>query len=190
MKRIAILLLALPLLCLSCIKKEETVQDNKKNAQTYFSIKEFAKDQWNTYNGQPLGILKIATVNGNTDSVYTNAMDMDLGYILKIFLESDIGDPKYVGKYSFSNFADASTSTINYYYEAKDPKLFTQKLHIMVDNVTMVVRSIYIETQKNSSLNTVTRKLFYQPLEVISIQEYETSKVGETKKMIVEYKFI
>lgn len=189
MKQYATILLVLPLLFSACIKKEAKKKvDN--NGQTYFSIRDFAKDQWKTYNGQPFGILKTVNVNGNVDSVYTNAIDMDLGYVLKVFVASDISDPEMLGKYKFSKFADATTSTVNFYYEAKDPELFTKKLHIMVDNETMVVKSIYIETEKSTSLNTVTRKLFYQPVETISIQEYETSKVGDTKKMVVEYKFI
>lgn len=192
MKQFATILLVLPLLFSACFKKEAKKKTDKvdTNGQTYFSIRDFAKDQWKTYNGQPFGILKTVNVNGSVDTVYTNAMDMDLGYVLKVFVESDISSPEMLGKYRFSRFADASTSTINFYYEAKDKGLFTKKLHIMVDNVTMVVKSIYIETEKSTNLNTVTRKLFYQPVETISIQEYETSKVGDTKKMVVEYKFI
>lgn len=191
MRHIVLVFMALCLTISSCsLQKKDEANTPNADQGTYFSIRDYARDQWNIYKGQPLGVLKTVNVNGTVDSVLQSAMNMDLGYILSVFVASDISDPKFLGKYKFSKFSDATTSTINFYYEATDPDLFTRKLHIMADNVTFVVTSIYIETQKKSSLNTVNQKLFYQPAELISIQEYETSKVGETKKMIIDYKFI
>lgn len=191
MRHLLLVLLTLSLTFSACVQKKTDVSQPQDSSQgTYFSIRDYARDQWNVYRGQPFGVLKTVNVNGTVDSVLGSALDMDLGYILSVFTASDISDPKFLGKYKFSKFGDATTSTINFYYEATDPDVFTRKLHIMADNVTFVVTSVYIETQKKSSLNTVNQKLFYQPAELISIQEYETSKVGETKKMIIDYKFI
>ncbi len=157
---------------------------------TYFSIKQFIVDQWNTYHGQPYSIQKITYLNGKSDTVMLHALSMDWAPIFKVFFETDISDPKYLGRYRFTMFEDNATITNNYYYEAKDDKLFTRKFQISADEFTNKVRSIYVETEKKSRWNTVTQKLFYIPVKTISIQEYEWSTGAEPKEMRIEYHFL
>lgn len=179
-----ILLLFIPgLLLISCSKKKP---DNiNPEAGTYFSIRQFAADQWNTFRGQHFGMEKIVQFNGKTDSSLTTAFDMDWAAVLKPFFESDISDPKFLGQYNFSTFKDDATFTINLYYEAKNDKLFTRKLMISVDDVTAKVKSIYIETESSN----IQRKLFYLPVRLISIQEFE--KDGPvTKELKIDYRFL
>lgn len=172
------------LLFVSCGKKK-TGESETLSDKTYFSIKQFARDQWNTYRGQPFGIEKFVSLNGKTDSVLTNAFDLPWSSIFQPFFESDISDPKFLGQYNFSSFKDDATYTLNLYYEAKDDKLFTRKLMISVDDVTAKVKSIYIETEGDN----ITRKLLYIPVKIISIQEFEQS-AGEPKELRIEYRFL
>ena len=109
---------------------------------------------------------------------------------MKAFIESDISDPKYLEKYDFSMFEDGTTDTHNFYYEAKDKKLFTRKLQISADAMTRKIRSIYIETQKNAKWDSKTQKLFYMPMKVLSIQEFEKGTLGSGKELRVEYRFL
>jgi hypothetical protein len=156
---------------------------------TYFSIKQFIDDQWRVYRGQPFGFMKYVYEDGKVDSSLTNIDDMNWGVILQPFFESDISDPRFLGHYNFSQFEDNATQTVNYYYEAKEDSLFTRKLQIMADDVTSKVRSIYIETEKNTHLKHVTHKLFYIPLEVISLQELDHSGPS-AKELRIEYRFL
>lgn len=182
-------LLALVIIIASCKPKEpEVVPDASKG--TYFSIKQFIKDQWDTHHGQPYGLTRVVTLNGDRDSTMTTAYDMAWGPLFKMFFDTDISDPKYLGQYDFSMFEDGTTFTLNYYYEAKDPKLFTRKLHIITDATNNRVRSIYIETQKDGKWGGKSQKLFYMPLKVISIQEFEKSLVGSAKELRIEYRFL
>lgn len=173
----------------SCKKPaEEPVAANEPEG-TYFSIIQFAKDQWDTFYGQPYSLQKIVTMNGKVDTSYVSALDMDWSSVLKIFFETDISDKKYLDRYNFSLFEDDATLTRNFYYEAKEKDLFTRKLQIAADEETNKIRSVYIETSRNSTLNDLNQKLYYVPQKLIQIQEFEKSKTGPDKDIRIEYRF-
>jgi hypothetical protein len=169
---------------LSCKKKEAKTPPTTNG--TYFSIVQFARDQFTSFWGQPYSFRKVVTLNGKTDSTFASVNNMDWNAVLKPFFSSDISDKKYLDQYNFSMFQDDATETRNFYYEAKNQKLFTRKLHIMADMFTDKITSIYIETEKNGKV----QKLFYAPLKLIQIQEYESSFLGENKDLKVEYYFM
>lgn len=170
----------------SCKPKEEPAVVHDASEGTYFSVKQFIKDQWDTHSGQPYGLEKKVSMNGKEDVSMTTAYEMDWGPLIKMFFDADISDVKYLGQYSFSQFEDDATFTINYYYEANNPKLFTRKLQVSADATNLRIRSIYIETQKDGK----SQKLFYMPLKVISVQEYEKSFLSSPKEIRIEYRFL
>ncbi len=186
MKGRSVLLFVL-LLITSC-KQEATPEQTSSDG--YFSIIQFAEDQWASFHGQPYNLVKKVYFNGTVDSSIVIATDMEWSPILKVFFETDISDPKFVDRYDFSSFRDRETTTNNFYYEAKDAKLYTKKLHLMVDYFTDKIKSIYIEAERDTRLGTKTVKLFYTPMETISIQEKETSKTGKGKDLRVTYQFL
>jgi hypothetical protein len=176
------------MLCACAEKKPEPKPDIQGG--TYFSIRQFSLDQWNTHHGQPYSIEKTAYMNGKTDSVLLNAYTLDWGAVFKVFFATDISDPKYLDHYNFSMFEDNATTTRNFYYEAKDDDLFTRKFQVSADAFTDKVRSIYVETEKKTRWSTVTQKLLYIPVKVISIQEFEWTGGNEPKELRIEYRFL
>ncbi len=181
------------LLCSACSNKteENAAADKFKNVKgTYFSLRQFLLDQFHTYHGAPYTFNKYTTTNGVRDSALENIYTVDWGYIFKTFLEADIGYKKFLGKYNFTQFGDDATHTVNFLYEAKDPSLFTQKLQVTADNTTNRIRSIYIETQKSSSFKEETQKLYYSPIKVIQIQQFEKSTGGKSESVMTEYRFM
>ena len=181
--------LAVVVLC-SCNKQEKIDKTPDTSKGTYFSIRDFAFDQWKTYHGQPYGIEKVVYLNGRKDSMLTNADKVDWAAVFRIFLESDISDAKFLDKYTFSQFADETTMTENFYYEANDKSLFTQKLHIIADINSRKISTIYIETAKNSKWGARTQRLFYEPVKSIIIQEFESTATGDKKDVRIEYRFL
>ena len=169
--------------------KPTAVKDNGEKG-TYFSVNQFIKDQWNTHIGQPYSIVKVVTKNGKADSSITNALTMDWGDIFKRFFATDIGDPKYVGHYEFSMFLDESTDTRNFYYEAKDDMLFTRKLQITAMQENNKITHIYIETERRSGMKDVIQHLYYAPLSVIQIQEFDALATGDKNQVRIEYFFM
>ncbi len=165
-----------------------TANDGSKG--TYFSINQYIKDQWNTYLGQPYSIIRVRTHNGKTDSTYLNAYNLEWGDILRRFFESDIGKPQYIGHYNFDMFLDNSTGTRNFYYEAKDDTQFTRKLQISAMQENNKIRSIYIETERRSGMKDMIQKLYYAPLSVIQIQEYDALATGDKNQLVVAYYFM
>src|ERR1044072_9668504 len=141
--RLFIILLT-SVICVSCKNNDvHTPKEPDANAGRDVSIKQFIQDQWDTYRGQPFGLKKNVYLNGKTDSSEISAYDMDWGTIFKTFFDTDISDPKFLGRYSFSSFPDDATDTQNFYYEAKEDGLFTRKLQVSADNVSHKIRSIY-----------------------------------------------
>ncbi|OSZ78330.1 hypothetical protein CAP35_08730 [Chitinophagaceae bacterium IBVUCB1] len=180
-------ILLLSVCALSCKQKEQPAQKEEGN---YFSIIDYAKDQWEMNIGQPYGIDKITFNNGQPDTLHTNAEKVDWAAIFKIFAETDISHPKYLDKYSFSDFADTANNVMNFNYDAKDPKLFTQKLYLTANPRNGRISSVYIETLKNNSWGSRTQRLFYIPITSIVIQEFEARATGDKKDIRVEYRFL
>jgi hypothetical protein len=178
-------------LLVSCKPKPKAVTKEYDGKQgTYFSVNQFIKDQWNTHLGQPYSLIKVTTKNGKADSTIVNALTMDWGDIFKRFFSTDIGDPKYVGHYDFNMFLDESTDTRNFYYEAKDDTLFTRKLQITALQENNKITHIYIETEKRSSTKDVIQKLYYAPMSVIQMQEFDALATGDKSHVRIEYFFM
>lgn len=183
--------LAVIVCCLSCSSKPEPMAPygNQERGLGYFSVNQFIQDQWAIYHGQAFPITRITYLNGEVDSGYTHALALNWGPILQPFIESDISDPDWVGQYTFSHFFDDITQTQNYYYEAKDPDLFTRRLQISVEPFSQKIQSLFIETQETSFWTSRNRKLLYLPLELISIQEEEAHFIGPSKEFRIEFHF-
>lgn len=179
-------LLLLPFLLLLACKKKNSDEVVLPTDKTYFSIVQFASDQFQTYGEQPYTFQRVITLNGKTDSSFVTAPYMDWESILKPFFSSDISAPKFLGQYDVSLLEDNTMDTRTLVYEAKNTALFTRTLQIVTDMETRKIKSIYIETEKNGTL----QKLFYAPIKLIQIQEYESPMIGKDKALKVEYYFL
>jgi hypothetical protein len=187
-KHLAVILSFLALMQTYSCKKKVVVSAPviTDTTQTYFSIKGFIKDQVLLLVGQPYSLNQFTTLNGKTDSTMVNFYTMDMGYVLKTFLATDISDPKFLGKYKFSSFAEVSTGNQTLMYEAKEPELFTRSFSFTVDPTNNMILSFYIETMKGDN----HQRLLYVPLKVIQIQDYEASTFGKARDFRVEYRFL
>jgi hypothetical protein len=157
---------------------------------TYFSLGQFAQSQFEAYWGQPFTLERIIVLNGKKDSALISSFKIDWASILKVFMDADISDPKFLDRYSFSSFADAATDSKTFYYEAKEPGLYTRTLQITADRETENVRAIYIETSKKSGMGSKNQKLYYAPVKIIQIQEHEDHAVGRDNDLRIEYRFL
>ena len=157
---------------------------------TYFSIRQFAKDQMNSFWQQPFLFEKRKTINGKTDTILLAGLNLDWGNILQTFFDADISDTKNIGKYEFTVINDDATVSKIYDYEAKDPKLFTQKTQIIFDPFTDRIKAVYIETHQEDFWKKKNQKLFYVPLKVIQIQQFESPRFGKDKNTRTEYHFM
>lgn len=156
----------------------------------YFSVKEFALDQWNTYSGEPIFIVKTVRTGDRLDSSFTNSDTLNWGNIFKVFFETDIGDRKYLGKYDFSQFVDSLEGTGNYYYKALDEDLFTQKLLITFNLTNNKIKGIYIQSRKKTIFDETIQKLYYNPMKTIQIQTETNPLIGAKNYTVVQYDFV
>ncbi|RYZ56016.1 MAG: hypothetical protein EOP49_01570 [Sphingobacteriales bacterium] len=190
MSRLVLNISLISLLLFGCKREAVKPAPERSEEGTYFSVRDFAKDQFRTYWGQPFTLQKIAVLDGKRDSSLVNADKIEWPEIMKTFFAADISDPKFDGKYAFSMFDDDATVSRTYYYEALEPDLFTRKLQIMSDPFTDKIKSIYIETEKNGRFGKKAQKLYYSPVKVIQIQEFESSLLGSDRNLRVEYRFV
>jgi hypothetical protein len=172
--------------------KEDTPKEDYSDVKgSYFSVRQYALDQWNTFYGEPFLISKKVKVNnGPFDSSYTNSDTLNWGIILKLFFETEISDRKFLGKYKFSQFDDDQDDTHNFFYEALEDDLYTRKLLITIDQYTQKVKGIYIEAASNSIFDDRIVKLYYKPMKRIQIQTIESELFGDKKHVVTEYEFL
>jgi len=186
--------LTIIVLFFSCKRSETTAGAANEiitdSTQTYFSINQLIDDQIALYYGQPFTLYRIATLNGKLDSTIVNTDNMDWAAILKAFRGTDISDRKYLGQYKFSMFDDDATGNRILVYEAKDPKLFTRQLQLIIDPSNFKILSVYVETAKNTTWRSRKQKLLYMPLKIIQLQEDEKPLVGEARNLHVDYRFL
>lgn len=173
-----------------CKKKEKDPYANEKG--NYFSVRQFAIDEWNTHSGEPFTLTKTTRVNDNlVDSTTTTSDTLNWGKIFHLFFETDISDRSFLGQYKFNQFDDNADETHNFYYEAnpEDDELFTRKLLLSINQYNQRVKGIYIEALKKTIMGETTYKLFYKPLNTIQIQTIEKPVLGSKKHTVVEYTF-
>jgi hypothetical protein len=172
-------------------KKKEPNEDFSDVKGNYFSINQFIVDQWNNFPGPTCVITKHVRVNDKTvDSSYTNTDKIDWTPIFKTFAATDISDRKFLGKYKFTQFDDPQDETHNFFYQAEDDELFTQKLLITLDMYNLKVKGIYIETFKKTPFDECTQKLYYAPLKTIQIQTDDKPVFGSRKHTVENYDFL
>ncbi len=187
--RTVLLVILFTVFATSCKKKEEI--DEFANVRgNYFSIRQFALDEWNTFAGEPFTIIKSVRVDNKTDSSFTNSDTLNWAPIFEVFLATDISKRSFLGKYNFNQFDDNVDGTHNFFYQAKDKDLFTQKLLITIDQYSMKVRGIYIETIQHGFWDEVTQKLYYKPMKTIQIQRDERPRMGSKKFTVLQYDFM
>lgn len=183
----ALLFLCLLLSFFSCKKKNEPAYPpGTDTTQTYFSVKQFVKDQIITNYGQPISLYRIVTQKDKVDSSIVNFYNMEWAPIYKAFLGADIGEVKYLGRYKFSEFEESGTANRVLMYEAKEKELFTRQMQITFDPTNMRILSLYIETAKPD----LRQRLLYVPSKIIQIQEDEDRMMGKTRNLRIEYRFL
>jgi len=165
-------------------QKEPEVQD-----APIFSIREFVKDQWNLNRGLPYTFIKIVISDGKRDTTLESAFKMELGEVMQLFVNTDISDKQYSGKYTFHMFDDTITSSRSYYWEANDAKLYTQKMEMITDLSNNKVKAIFVEAAESEGRHRTGLKLYYAPKKIIRIQERKKTRLGSAKEIITEYRF-
>ena len=159
------------------------------DGNTYFSIKQFAADQIQTYGQQPFSMFRITKLNGKTDTTLANFMNMDWAPIFHSFGETDISDPKFLGQYDFSMYDESVTGARILSYTAKNKKLLTRTLQIAADPTNNKITSIYIETAQNDFWGSQSQKLLYVPLRLIQIQKSKHGLLGKAWDLNTEWRF-
>ena len=170
----------------SC-KEKPHVDPFASEKGTYFSIKKFALDEWTTHAGEPISFQKTVKEDGKTDSSFVNIEHVDWIDVVQTFTETDISDRSFLGQFSFSQFEDSMDNTHNFLYLANNKDLFTQKLLITMDMNTMQLRGVYVETFKKTFWKERLQKLFYSPVTVIQIQQYDKMWIGSKSEKIIKY---
>lgn len=183
------LIFALVILIVGC-KKPDGDETMDPSDGTYFSILQFAEDQYQIYKGQPFTLERFIYLNGDRDSTLIPAPDIDWASVVRTFAKTDISDSKYLGQYNFSVVEDDITISRIFYYEAKDPNLYTKSLQIITDPENHKIKSIYIEAAEDNWFSERTQRLYYAPEKILQIQESEHRLFGRDKDLRIEYRFL
>ena len=188
LKHPCILLLLLVFLA-ACSRQEAETPGDETAGSGYFSIRQFAADQFDTHRGMPFVIEKQVVLNGRKDSATINSYNADWEPLLTSFFSADISSGKFADQYDVSLFDDGAGARV-LYYTAKQDKLFTRVLQVRVDAATNRILSLYAETATSSFWNKTSRKLYYAPMKLIQIQEFSKPLIGKKRELRIEYRFM
>lgn len=171
-------------------KKEIKVDPEFANVEgTYFSIRQFIRDQWEMNKMLPITFERIIVSDEGRDSSFISGFKMELGHIMETFANTDIGDKKYLGKYSFSESLDSASNTRTYFYDANDPEFYTQKLQIITGASDNQIKNVYIEAAESSGWTRTSLKLYYAPGKLIRIIESKKARFVSPDVTTTEYRF-
>src|SRR5690606_6236327 len=191
LKQGLILIFLLSMIGLSCKNKLQEKDENEPlSGPGYFSINQYIQDHWSTYEGQPFSIDYVKRKDGHSDTTHTNAYEVNWGKIIQSFVQTDIGDLKYVGHYNFENFVDSPTSTCVFIYTAIESTLKTRKLMITTDMFSSKILNLFIEWQDEGNMKSVYKKLFYSPIHLINITTDIRKAIGKDESINESYIFL
>jgi len=191
MKQFSIYLIFMGLLFSACKKnKVDQKAVAAANGETYFSIRQFAKDQFNTYWEQPFSFQQIIKNNEHADTTIVTTSQVNWEEILAPFFAADIGKTDLVGQYDFTIINEDATVSKIYHYQAKNPELHTQQFQVVTDPFNDRIKSIYIEAKEKNWWKEKSEKLYYAPLKVIQIQTFESNLIGKNEQKLLEYRFM
>lgn len=171
--------------CILCIAacQSNKVPEGFEADDHYYSVVYEMDNFWNNSNHQPFVLKKDVKSGDVVDSGFQAWDSTFYDSIRKIFLEADISDQKYLGKYNFTEFTDETNNLVTYSYEANDDDLFTRKYLINFD-LNYIFDNAYIETKSKKKI----QKLLFSPRNVIQFIEQDLTK-SPAITTVTTYKF-
>lgn len=175
-------------LLFSCTTKDK-YPEGYEEGDSYFSMSQYFDDQWKNRNEMPYVFAKVTTVNGEvTDSVVVNWDEQFFKTVRQQFEEAEIGGPKYLGKYHFTELEEFQA--ITWLYEASDPKLKTKKIILRLDPENYKVKTVYAEIEDDGVFSFKKTNMTYIPDGPIKIVSFKKPMFGDSKEIIISYKFL
>lgn len=132
---------------------------NNQPSSSFFSMIDFMEDEKNWMVNDKISLIKILSLNGETDTIYVEQPDFELE--LDVFINADINKPALSDKYSVDSIF-RSEKLYKITYTAKDEKLKTRKLSVRFDDQNKVV-NIDIRLFNGSPITKNVQHLIYRP---------------------------
>jgi hypothetical protein len=140
---------------------------DKSNASTeeknFFPVSAYIESQLHSIDSLQLPVVQFYSGNGREDT--TGISMAECRNLAAAFLETDISDPKWKGKYVENSFADQSIPSISFTYATKDSSLPVKRVDIVLkpDPVQAdKVKSVYMEKFYQHGDTLVNEKLFWK----------------------------
>lgn len=188
-------LMILALACssfMACNSGEKSTEQNANvqlidSSQGLWSIKAYLDDQWILLQDAPLVLLKTVEQNGKVDSSYLQLDEKGFAEIRAFFDKTDINDSKMRNLYSVEEFSDFGNAFIFLNYKALDPELLTQKVELGINDETMKIKTVFIETRKSSLFKSEIMKLNYNSNKSIVIQQDIKKMFSDPERIVTKY---
>ncbi|MFO0468332.1 MAG: hypothetical protein ACK5ZX_03385 [Bacteroidota bacterium] len=132
---------------------------NNQPSSSFFSMIDFMEDEKKWMVNDKISLIKILSLNGETDTIYVEQPDFELE--LDVFINADINKPALSDKYSVDSIF-RSEKLYKITYTAKDEKLKTRKLSVRFDDQNKVV-NIDIRLFNGSPITKNVQHLIYRP---------------------------
>ena len=155
MKYILFLQIGLVILLTSCKnKKSNTVQSLASDTSSFYDTKSFFTEEINDIKAQPYIITNFTSINDSKkDSSKINAAEFEK--IAQQFIQKDIANKELKPYYKETVFRDLTTNSVVFDYTTKDSTKAVQNLHVLINEETSKVNSIYIKSIESNKDSTI-----------------------------------
>jgi len=190
MKNIKYLLYLLPILLgLACKSKDNVYPPGYEKGDEYFSMHQYFDDQWKNRNEMPYVFAKVTEINGKvTDSQIVDWGEPFFKEIRAQFEKAEIGKPKYLGQYHFTEMEEYQH--ITWLYEAANPDLETKKIILRLDPENYKVKTVYAEIEEDGIFSFEKTNMTYIPDGPIKIVTFKKPMFGDKQEIVISYKFL
>ncbi len=178
-------LLGMVLLLNACQSSaEQSESPVEEMPSVFFDIKGyFAQEQKRLNQAQP-DVTKKVAINGEIEQKQIDSLNFDRE--LKVFIQSDINRPDWVGKYRIDSVWQ-NNKLSELHYQALDDKLRTRQIDIIFNDGE--VSKIFIENGGTNIVAGSEQELTYLPGQGYTIKSRQYTALSKDKELSIEVRF-
>jgi hypothetical protein len=143
-------------------EKPSSTTPEQKEIRNYFPVAGFLKGQIHYADSLPSAMLKLATKNNKSDSVYISRSEFD--NLAHDFIFPELEQNIFEKEFKESSFVDQTTQSAIFTYSSDNNKLQLQRVDVLAtpDELYSKVKSIFMQAAINKNDTIIVKKLYWQ----------------------------
>ncbi|MEO8116366.1 MAG: hypothetical protein ABI653_01880 [Bacteroidota bacterium] len=160
--------------------KEQEPANNKNDTLVYYPVNQYLRSQLSMLENSPVQPFKILITDSGKDS--SSITKEEVKNFAQIFLNDSITAFGMKEKYTENIFQDQTTASYTLSYTANDTLLPVQRVLVLLDTATQLVKNIIYSISRSYTDSTITEMLWWKNDKGFTILHNATLTDGTEKK--------